>query len=380
MEGILKGVERRMELERTRGAHYAVAEAVESVVRKVEEEERKRRRDERRRLESERAEAAEKWRLAAGAAPSASYLQAAGVAPWAPTHYPPPTASANRAHPSWRAPAWTMARYARYNQWARMHGAALPGPPAAAPGPRPPARPAATRPTAAMALPATKRRRRRATFVVLTVVDAERATFDFPPSRPRAGDAERLRPGDVVLTINGRGVGTWGTFGAACRAVRGGATPGDDGVVRCVLGVARRKDAVVPGGPAVAGGSAPAAVVPGGSAARGSSPAAKPAGATADDGPPAPAPSAPAPLPAIPYGPFDREGRFTVAEWGALVRGLSTLPHRLYSGMALVSASRKRRQLSGTEGVGEGRWCAGPSAEITIFLNNRLPSRPLGRN
>lgn len=172
-----------------------------------------------------------------------------------------------------------------------------------------------------------KPRRRRVNYGVVTVVDASAAVFGTV--------ADALRPGDVVLSINGASVGG-STFADACRAMADSPACPETGVVRCSLTVARANAVVgAPVGQVV--------VVQGPSSGR------TPTTCTpVDGGPPDVAVAVPgptiAPLPSIPFrvvGDGTISGEFSSVEWTALVRGLSDIPHRLFSGMALISVSQR---------------------------------------
>ena len=147
-------------------------------------------------------------------------------------------------------------------------------------------------------------------YGVMSVVDVKKATF--------ASSLAALHPGDVILSINGMTVGGM-EFSDACRAV--GATSTEcptTGVISCVFKVARLKPSVLAGGkPYVGHTSMKQGLVP---------PVAAPA------------------LPMIPFRAFGDKviaGEFSLVEWNALVRGLSTLPHLLFSGMALLPVTTK---------------------------------------
>ena len=147
-------------------------------------------------------------------------------------------------------------------------------------------------------------------YGVMSVVDVKKATF--------ASCSAALHPGDVILSINGMTVGGM-EFSDACRAV--GTTSTEcptTGVIRCVFKVARMKPSVLAGGkPYVGHTSMKQGLVP---------PVAAPA------------------LPMIPFRAFGDKviaGEFSLVEWNALVRGLSTLPHQLFSGMALLTVTTK---------------------------------------
>ncbi|KAL3807622.1 hypothetical protein ACHAXA_005252 [Cyclostephanos tholiformis] len=162
-----------------------------------------------------------------------------------------------------------------------------------------------------------KPRRKRVSYGVVAVVDASAAAY--------ATAGNRLRPGDVILSINGIpvGEGSMSTFSDAARAISDSspACP-NTGVVLCSLTVAR---ATGSGGcPVVVSRGPPPAVVPG--------PIILPTHV---------------PPPASPLIPFRAlgdgttiSGEFTTVEWRALVRGMTNIPHRLFSG-ALISVTQQ---------------------------------------
>jgi hypothetical protein len=178
-----------------------------------------------------------------------------------------------------------------------------------------------------------KPRRRRVNYGVVSVVDASAAAY----CDDAAADAV-LRPGDIILSINGASVGL--TFADACRAMADSPSCTVADVVRCTLTVARP----VVAGPVVAVRGTPTSVrpPPGPPAEGGLAAAAAAAGPTAI-APAAAPPAAPAPA-MIPFRAGEDgtvHGEFSHSEWTALVRGLSTMPHRLFSGMALIPVSER---------------------------------------
>ena len=150
---------------------------------------------------------------------------------------------------------------------------------------------------------ANKPLRRLVHFGVMVVVDATRATF--------ASDSTTvLKPGDMILGINGKSVGAL-SFSQACRAIGvTSAVCSTTGAVRCVLRVARMR------APQTFVNSLPQASMQLGA-------------------------------PAIQMIPFNAvgntviSGEFSLSEWSSLVRGLLTIPHQLYSGMALLPVAKK---------------------------------------
>jgi hypothetical protein len=158
-----------------------------------------------------------------------------------------------------------------------------------------------------------KPRRRRVNYGVVSVVDASAAAYcDDAAADPV------LRPGDIILSINGASIGL--TFADACRAMADSPSCTVTDVVRCTLTVARPVVAAEGGLTAAAAVAGPTAIAP-----------------------PAAPPAAPAPA-MIPFRAGEDGtvyGEFSHSEWTALVRGLSTMPHRLFSGMALIPVSER---------------------------------------
>jgi hypothetical protein len=159
-----------------------------------------------------------------------------------------------------------------------------------------------------------KTRRKRVGYGVVAVVDATAAAY--------ANADNPLRPGDVVLSINGIsvGVGSMHTFSDAARAMADSSPAcAITGIVRCRLTVARANVAVVHR-PLVAIVSGPGPIV------------------VPTHAPP------PLALPLIPFRALGDgakiSGEFSTVEWRALVRGLSNVPHRLFSG-ALISVTQQ---------------------------------------
>ncbi|KAL7542135.1 LOW QUALITY PROTEIN: hypothetical protein ACHAWF_007101, partial [Thalassiosira exigua] len=196
-----------------------------------------------------------------------------------------------------------------------------------------------------------KPRRKRVQYGAAIVTDAARAA---------CAGATRLRPGDVVVEVNGRSVGGR-TFAEACRAIQVTSTfCSNVGAIRCVLQVARVADAPRrPPAPAALSPSGPPVVPAGGGASSSFPPMASPAATGAvvaaptwasTAGPPAAAaapvapPPAVAPIPSLATpGPGVLDGEFSDAEWTALVRGLTRVPREaLYSGTPLLPTSPAR--------------------------------------
>ena len=148
----------------------------------------------------------------------------------------------------------------------------------------------------------------RVEFAVLSVVNTNKAT----PSTKAV-----LHPDDIILSINGRPIGNI-LFKTACQII--GSTSlvcPNTGVVTCVLKVARKVQ--VASGPV----SYNNVNVPQVMFASGSIPVA---------------------TPMIPFHCVDNKvlsGEFSPLEWSALVRGLSTVPQELFSGMAILPTSAK---------------------------------------
>lgn len=149
----------------------------------------------------------------------------------------------------------------------------------------------------------------RVEFAVLSVVNTNKAT----PSTKAV-----LHPDDIILSINGRPIGNM-LFKAACQAI--GSTSlmcPNTGVVTCVLKVAKKVQ-VVNGPVSYNNVNLPQAM---------SAPGSNHQMAT----------------PMIPFHCVDNKvlsGEFSPLEWSALVRGLSTVPQELFSGMAILPTSTK---------------------------------------
>ncbi|KAL9180020.1 hypothetical protein ACHAXT_007990 [Thalassiosira profunda] len=158
-----------------------------------------------------------------------------------------------------------------------------------------------------------KNRRKRVDFGVVMVVNADQAKFSGMP----------LQPGDIILSANGHMVNGGGmTFALMCKAI--GATSSawldcrhpeivEEFGVSCYLRVAR------------------ANVVPNFVNPTLWRELAKPTGMAAIA-----AQNATAAVPMIPS-----HYEFSMTEWAAVIQGLSTLPHRLCSGMALMPVNQK---------------------------------------
>ncbi|KAL7537381.1 hypothetical protein ACHAXR_007784 [Thalassiosira sp. AJA248-18] len=186
-----------------------------------------------------------------------------------------------------------------------------------------------------------KPRRKRVNYGVIAVANATKATSSDGSVTPVA----KLHPGDIILSINGRSVGGL-TFSEACRAIGTTSTVCSiTGAVRCVLTVARMKVVVVPK-------SSFATAVKQPLVSHQPAASSKPFGTTIGNGQrlvpiinsDLPLPSS---VPATTMIPFNTNGDkitsgdFSPVEWAALVRSISTIPHQLFTGMALIPTSEK---------------------------------------
>lgn len=144
----------------------------------------------------------------------------------------------------------------------------------------------------------------RVEFAVLSVVNTNKAT----PSTKAV-----LHPDDIILSINGRPIGNM-LFKTACQVI--GSTSmicPTTGVVTCVLKVAKKVQMAATS--SYIGGYTP---VPGSNQV--------------------------VATPMIPFYCTEDKvlgGEFSPLEWSALVRGLSTVPQELFSGMAILPTSTK---------------------------------------
>ena len=155
-----------------------------------------------------------------------------------------------------------------------------------------------------------KPRRKRETFGVLNVVDANKARF---------ANERKLQPGDIILLINGRDVGGM-TFGEACRFISTAAARCSvTGEIRCVLTVARRKVALPT---VVAAGTNYLHRLPHSTSGMQPTPAA---------------------IPLIPFSIFGENviGDFTYVEWCALIQAFPIVSRALTTGIALLPVARK---------------------------------------
>lgn len=166
-----------------------------------------------------------------------------------------------------------------------------------------------------------KQRRKRVNFGVMAVVDASKAKFS----------ASTLKPGDIILAINGRPCGG-STFTDACRAI--GTTSivcPSSGEIRCVLKVARMNAIIVKS----------ADVKPFQQISR--LPSSSHIMETLSLIPIAPT------VHMIPYLATEDKvisGEFTTDEWSALIRGLSEFPFQLFKGLALIPVTQRETLVS----------------------------------
>ena len=272
LDKLVAGVQTRMELEGKTGVHYSVGEAMESLLGAVVAKDRRERREaaeRRRRAEQAQWQRWQQQQVSGGGSYAAMPWMTGAAHPAVPAAWHPNGFhSVPVAHPYAHLGAnqfpWPAARYHPYHPAVRAANQAAP---LVARPQNLPAKPAAQVAPAAAQLvlhpsPTTNPRSPyykthhaeatrvcitkktieasfgvvlrceskitpappRTNYAVLAVVDASRATVE--------GDAP-LSPGDLVLRINGAGVGGR-RFGEACRAVRASAA-GDDGLVRCLL-------------------------------------------------------------------------------------------------------------------------------------------------
>lgn len=178
-----------------------------------------------------------------------------------------------------------------------------------------------TNPAVATANPKQKQRRQRVNYGTLTVSDATKATFANASKNSHVATTPipTLRPGDIILSINGRPIGGL-TFSEACRVITTTSTVcAETGVIRCVLKVARMAvfaSTMTTVLPSYATGQYAIAV-----------------------------PSAIVPIvPRIPFivsGGKVLSGEFSPTEWTTLVRAVPALSRELFSGMALLPVSQK---------------------------------------
>lgn len=169
-----------------------------------------------------------------------------------------------------------------------------------------------------------KKRRRRANYGVLTVLDASKATFVLASDQVNqtAASIPGLKSGDIVLGINGRNLGGL-TFSEACKAISTTSVENKEtGVISCLLRVARLQP------PSINTQIKPATLQSGKAFTTFTLNGASLNGMIINA------------TPQVPLIPFmilgDKvSGDFTVTEWHTLVRSLLTNRRKLSTGMAL---------------------------------------------
>ena len=193
-------------------------------------------------------------------------------------------------------------------------------------------------------IPSRQPRRKRMNYGVVSIVDASKATYLNTTTATTTSVASILEPGDIVLTINGQSVGGM-TFSNAVSlmslsesAIAGlnattTSTTGDD-ILCCYLTVARRRrrrrrrSMNVNHGmqksttPTVQLLPSPSRIVVGGVPTNNN-------------------PTTMIQIPFVVNGNGTISGQFSNIEWKTLIHGVSTLSHRLFSGMALLTISQR---------------------------------------
>ena len=176
-----------------------------------------------------------------------------------------------------------------------------------------------------------KKRRRRVNYGVMTVTEASKANFVIPSNEMNSSTVQVLKPGDIILAINGRSVGGM-TFSDACKAVSTTSIEREGtGIIHCTLKVARlaqnKRVQVSLNKPIPSNPSNTAHVVTN----------------AYQLGLPTPC----LVLPTIPLVPFVAvgnkvvSGEFSMIEWGTLIRSLCSVHRELSNGVALEAMPQK---------------------------------------
>jgi hypothetical protein len=178
-------------------------------------------------------------------------------------------------------------------------------------------------------------RRERMNYGVVSIIDASKARYintsaTIASTTTTITGTSILEPGDIILTINGQSVGGM-IFSNAIRLMSlsncgldatTSTTTGDD-IICCYLTVARQRRRSMPTVKSLPPSSRAAIVVGGGVPTNSNHPTV-------------------IKIPFVVNGNGTIHGQFSKIEWRALIHGLSTIPRRLFSNMALVTVSQRK--------------------------------------
>jgi hypothetical protein len=184
---------------------------------------------------------------------------------------------------------------------------------------------------------ARRKRRRRVNYGALFVTDASKATFVLASNEgnQEMNSVPTLKPGDIIVAINGRSVGGL-TFSEACKAVSATSVENKEtGIIRCTLKVARVVQNKLVSTPSSLIQSKHPLLVTNGTIVQTS--------ALFVPQKTIPTTIASPPLPLVPFVVIGDKvsGEFTAAEWQSLVRSMSSVRRELSTGMALLPVSQR---------------------------------------